>query len=809
MKRTIVVLATSLLYAASVSVVSAQNGGPIVITANHSDATGPLRDKAPGSEHANDLQREKPLKLFKTTGQDKHAPDPVTQSSPGRSQPTAGAGFAGVGNGDYGFSVLYAPPDTNAAVGDTQIVQWVNVSFAVFDRNTHALLYGPAAGNTLWQGFGGGCETNNDGDIIVQFDKAAHRWVMTQFSVSTTPYLQCFAISQTNDATGTWYRYSLQMPNFPDYPKLGVWPDAYYMTFNMFSGNFFAGSMVCALSRTQMLTGAPASAQCFQLSAAYGGLLPSDLDGSAPPPAGSPDFMLAFGSNVLQLWKFHVDWNNSANTTLTGPSNLSVAAFNEACGGGTCIPQLGTSNQLDSLGDRLMYRLAYRNFGDHESLVVNHSVNTATSVGVRWYEVRSPNNTPVVYQQGTYAPDGNYRWMGSVAMDKAGNMALGYSLSGSGIYPAIAYTGRLAGDALGTMGAENLVLSGGGAQTSNLHRWGDYSSMAIDPNDDCTFWFTTEYLKGSGSFNWSTEISSFQFPGCSSPDFTISATPPSNSAVMNTNATYTVTVTPLNGYNTAVTLSASGPGGAASFNPPTLNSGTSTMTVPAGSNSGTFNITIQGFDGTTTHTTSVGLTVTGPPDFTISASPSSKSVVTNTNATYTVTVTPLNGYNKTVTLSASGYPAGTPSFNPPTLTSGTSTMTVPAGSSPSTSTITIQGSDGTTSHTTSVGLTVTLTPDFTIGVTPPSQTISRGQSTTYTVTIARVNGFNGVVNFSVTGLPSRSSASFSPSSVAGSGTTTMTVTTNRKSPTGTFSNVKVTATSGSLSHSQTVTLVLQ
>src|SRR5262249_12148439 len=364
----------------------------------------------------------------------------------------------------------------------------------------------------------------NDGDPIVQYDKLASRWIFTQFSVSTTPYLQCVAVSTTSDATGTYNRYAFSYGNqFPDYPKLGVWPDAYYISFNIFNnGVQFAGAKVCAYDRTSMLAGAAATQQCFQLSTSFGGLLPSDLDGPAsPPPAGSPNFFLNFGTNSLNLWKFHVDWANTANTALTGPTNIAVAAFSAACTGGACLPQLGPLERLDSVGDRLMYRLAYRNFGDHEAMVVNHSVATGSgNVGARWYELRNPTGstmaagTPVVFQQSTYAPDSNYRWMGSIAIDKAGNIALGYSVSSSTMNPAIRFTGRAPSDALGSMQAENTIINGTGSQNGGLNRWGDYSAMTVDPGDDCTFWYTNEYLKSSGSFNWSTRISSFKFAAC-------------------------------------------------------------------------------------------------------------------------------------------------------------------------------------------------------------------------------------------------------------------------------------------------------
>ncbi len=268
-----------------------------------------------------------------------------------------------------------------------------------------------------------------------------------------------------------------------------------------------------------MLVGGTATQQCFQLSTSFGGVLPSDLDGATAPPAGSPNYLMNFGTNSLNLWRFHADFVTPANTTLTGPVNIPVQAFTPACSGGACIPQPNTRQKLDTLADRLMYRLAYRNYGTRESLVVNQSVkvtgNKRSQVdGIRWYEVTSPSGTPVIHQQGTYSPDSTSRWMGSIAMDKAGDIAVGYSASSSSVFPSIRYTGRVPTDPLGTMQAENIIKAGGGSQLSNLSRWGDYSSMTVDPVDDCTFWYTTEYLKSSGTFNWSTWISNFKFPGC-------------------------------------------------------------------------------------------------------------------------------------------------------------------------------------------------------------------------------------------------------------------------------------------------------
>lgn len=508
--------------------------GPVEVSgAVQYDVSAPVRDLeglAPSAETDKE-KKEKPLRLIPPVGPGV-ATDTTVQTVTGPLVgTTAGLGFAGVGNGDYGFTDQYAPPDTNGAVGATQYVQWVNTSFAVFDKASGAIVSGfPKAGNAIWSGFGGGCESNNDGDPIVIYDKGADRWVLTQFSVSTTPYLQCVAVSATPDATGPYYRYAFSYGStqFNDYPKLGVWPDGYYITYNIFNnGITFAGAKACAFDRAMMLAGNAATQQCFQLSSSYGGLLPADLDGSTQPPSGSPNFFLNFGFNSLRLWTFHVDWNSPNNSEFSGPVTIPVASFAAACnGGGACIPQPNTRQKLDSLADRLMYRLAYRNFGDHESLVVNHSVGVGTNkpkqvTSVRWYELRNQagstmaSGAPVVHQQGTLGTaDGIHRWMGSIAMDKQGNIALGYSASSGSVKPSIRYTGRLASDALNTMQAEAVVKAGGGSQLQNLRRWGDYSAMTVDPVDDCTFWYTNEYLKSSGIFNWSTWITSFKFPGC-------------------------------------------------------------------------------------------------------------------------------------------------------------------------------------------------------------------------------------------------------------------------------------------------------
>src|SRR3984893_9200262 len=602
----------------------AQTGPTTVRRDVHHDVSQPLSEMikhAPASA----LERKpvEPMKLIPLPpGLAEPQEDPVIQvGTVEPPTPPTTLSFEGLGNGQYGFSVTSAPPDTEGTVGATQYVQWVNTSFAVFNKSTGALIAGPTAGNTMWSGFGGGCQTNNDGDPIVLYDKLAQRWIFSQFSVSTTPYLQCIAVSTTNDATGTYNRYSFQYTDFDDYPKMSVWPDAYYETFNMFAGGTtFAGADACAYNRAAMMAGTAATQVCFQQSTAVGGLLPSDVDGTTAPPAGSPNYMTYFGTNNLNLFKFHVDFTTPSNSTFTGPTVINVAAFSPLCGGGTCVPQPSTTQQLDSLADRLMYRLAYRNFGSHESLVVNHSVGAGSGGGVRWYEIQNPSGTPTVPQQSTFAPDSNYRWMGSVAMDQAGDMALGYSVSSTSVFPSIRFTGRVPTDPASTMEAEVSIATGAGSESTGLTRWGDYSAMQVDPVDDCTFWYTQEYLKTTGTFNWNTRIASFKFPTCGSttPDFTIGASPSSLSITQGSNGTSTITITSLNGFNSATTLSASGlPSGVtAAFStnpvtPPANGTATSTLTLTASgtATTGTATVTITGVSGALTHSTPIALTV--------------------------------------------------------------------------------------------------------------------------------------------------------------------------------------------------------
>lgn len=446
-------------------------------------------------------------------------PDPALQREaiPSLFTPAA-AKYPGVSNLDN-----LVPPDPNAAVGNGQVVELVNEHYQVFSTSGTSLA-GPFPLTQIWSQLGGNCTTPDssyDDDPIVLYDQVAGRWLMTAIAgdTSTSSGTECVAISTTSDATGSFYLYSFSFSAFNDYPKWGVWPDAYYASYNMFgSSGTFVGAQVCAYNRAAMLSGGTATSVCFQRSTSDFSLLPAGLEGATAPPSGEPDFYLelASTSSGLNLYRFHVDFSTPSNSSFTGPIAIQTASFSEPCPTTACIPQEGTTQLLDSLADRLMFPLAYRNFGTYESLVVTHTITAGSSSGIRWYEIHSPNGTPSVYQQGTYAPNSNWRWMSSAAMDSQGDIAIGYSVSSSSMYPSIAYALHTPSDPLGTLESENIVLYGSGSQTGfeAAARWGDYTSMAINPSDDATFFYTNEYYTTSGS-DWQTNINSFSVPRCS------------------------------------------------------------------------------------------------------------------------------------------------------------------------------------------------------------------------------------------------------------------------------------------------------
>jgi Malectin domain/Carboxypeptidase regulatory-like domain/Viral BACON domain len=450
----------------------------------------------------------------------RQANDPVVQGTmPDPNMPSPILNFEGI---DYpGVVCFCAPPDTNGEVGLTQYVQIVNEGFQVFDKTTGVAQAPAVAISSLWTGFGGLCEFNGFGDPVVVYDQLANRWVITQFAGNfpSTPITdQCIAVSTGSDALGTYAVYGFHMTDdFYDYPKFGVWPDAYYASANIFnaSGTAFLGPQAYAFDRDAMLAGTPATF----IAAPRGGsgddsYMPADLDGLVGPPAGAPNPYVSIG--VLPTWpvhRFHVDFDNPGASTFDLVGTLTPAPFTVLF---SLVPQLGTGDGLDSLADRGMFRNAYRNFGDHEALTGNITVSSGGVAGVRWFEVDNvTSGTPSFTQQGTYQPDSTWRWMGSVAMDGNSNLAVGFSASSSAIFPQIRYAGRLAGDPAGdlTQGEAHLF-DGTGSQTDTVSRWGDYSDMTVDPIDDCTFWYTQEYYETTSSFNWRTRIGNFKFPTC-------------------------------------------------------------------------------------------------------------------------------------------------------------------------------------------------------------------------------------------------------------------------------------------------------
>ncbi len=526
---TLIAMLTSTFLVPSIGLAEGSDDGlePLVVFPSRTDTSMNLRDIPTNPP---DMQgRVLPRKMLpnRVGSQGPAGPDPVQQESTGPAAPANGANFEGINNVD---GVL--PPDTVGEVGPNHYVQMVNLSFAIWDRSG-SLLYGPASSNTLWSGFGGPCESTNDGDPVVLYDHLADRWMMSQFALPSFPigpFYECIAVSQTGDPTGAWYRYEYRMGNkMNDYPKFGVWPDGYYMTMNQFNQGSLSwgGQGVAVFDRTKMLNGQSAKMVYFDLykmDPNLGGMLPADLDGPAPP-AGTPNYFSQFDDDAwgyspdqLQIWQFHTDWSNPRNATFTHVVDLPTAAFDSnLCGyDRNCIPQPGGTN-VDAISDRLMYRLQYRDFGDHQSIVLNHSVNVGSDrAGVRWYELRNSGGGWNIHQQGTYAPsDGDSRWMASIAMNALGDIGLGFSVSGSSTFPSIRYTGRLDGDPLGQMTqGEGTIIAGSGYQTHSAGRWGDYSTLSVDPTDDCTFWYTQEYYATVGSAPWQTRVGAFTLRDC-------------------------------------------------------------------------------------------------------------------------------------------------------------------------------------------------------------------------------------------------------------------------------------------------------
>jgi hypothetical protein len=468
--------------------------------------------------------------------------------------------FEGLSNQDnfnlFGFRVN--PPDPVGDVGPNHYVEMINLAFAVYNKQGAKLL-GPVPIGVLWDGFAIDECTEPSGDPIVIHDQFADRWILTQFTTRgldfpnepLNPFYNCVAISTTSDPTGSYFRYAFTTGfNFPDYPKYGVWRDSYLITTREFGiqDESIYGIGVYGLERNKMIEGNPnARAVSFLLEESEvpinligDGLLPPDIDGKQKPkndvPApiiGTQDDEGSYGAtfDALNIWEFDVKWRSTPTASIALKTQLPVAEFDSAfpCAPTSrdCLPQPGITdpNQfLDILSyrQRPIWRLAYRNFKNYEALVTNQSVEATPGLGgTRWYEIRRTGGAYSVYQQGTYAPaDGIHRWMGSIAQDKKGNMGLGYSVvNATDVFPGIRYTGRLAADPLGQMTlGEGVIINGSGVQTTTNSRWGDYTSMNIDPVDDCTFWYVNEYYTLAGQQSspagWQTRIASFKLPGC-------------------------------------------------------------------------------------------------------------------------------------------------------------------------------------------------------------------------------------------------------------------------------------------------------
>ena len=465
-----------------------------------------------------------------------------------------------------GFSSVN-PPDTVGAVGLAHYIQGINGSggtqIRIYDKET-----GTLSANFVLDSLGENQCANGLGDPIILFDTLADRWLLSEFSSSGNR--MCVYISQTSDPiSGGWYAYNFQAPSFPDYPKYAVWPDAYYVGTNEATLGLYA------FDRTKMLTGQAATFIRLSTSKLSGfgfqALQPADLDGRLPPPAGSPGIFArhrdtevhgpsGFPSNdFVELFEMSVDFDTPANSSITGPIQIPVAEFDSTLCGLTsfqCFPQ-PNGVQLDPLREVIMWRLAYRNFGTHEAMVGTFVTDVAVNQGgKRWFELRRDGGKTgswELYQEGTYAPDTLNRFMGSIAQDRIGNIALGYGANNSTNHPSIRYIGRLTSDPLGTMPyAEQIIAQGNASNSSN--RWGDYSSMNVDPVDDCTFWYTHQYNPSGGQ--WETRIANFAFDACFSEGFGLSVDPTAQAiCAPGALAPITVNVNGFNDYDLPITLS--------------------------------------------------------------------------------------------------------------------------------------------------------------------------------------------------------------------------------------------------------------
>ena len=430
--------------------------------------------------------------------------------------------FDGLDAATWGAGV---PPDPVGDVGPNHYIQAVNIAIGIYNKTGSQLA--AFTFDTLFDGTGTACDANNRGDPFVLYDIVSGRWIISDFAYSDIdngPYYQCFAVSKTADpVSGGWWFYGFRAddndhPWFNDYSKLSVWGDGIYMVATMIdcvdtSGCLsftLKGVRYWALNRTDMINGDPINFQFVDLGTGFYHSLPSNADLDIPP-GGTPNYLIELGSNAsIKTLKFSVDWETPANSTLTGPfmTNVSTLAFM-----GNDIDHPNGSISLDSLSGQLMNQLQYSNVDGIPALWANQTVASGGVAGIRWHEFRNLSGTPTLFQEGTYQPDSNFRWMGSLAVDHEGNMALGYSIASLSLNPGIRYAGRLVSDTLGILGQGEAILLSGPADIQGTPRWGDYSSMTMDP-DGCTFWYTSEYMVTTSTVDWGTRIGSFRMPGC-------------------------------------------------------------------------------------------------------------------------------------------------------------------------------------------------------------------------------------------------------------------------------------------------------
>ena len=492
-----------------------------------------------------------PSEKLRTPAEEPAASEASTPLAP---MPSPIQNFAGLSLADLCGGVQCGagwPPDINGDVGLNHYIVAVNDAYAIYNKT--GTLLASFTENQLWSAGGTNpCNGNSAGDPVVLYDQLADRWILTHFAFAFSggnpipPFFQCIAASKTSDpVSGGWWLYPLRMDpggaGLPpvgalnDYGKFGIWPDCLYMAANEFQAPAFGfiGTAFASFSRGDLYSGAPLTWALGFINDATGPftMIPSNLRGMLAaqlPAPGTPNYFVSESTTLFtfEVRKFTAGTNCGGGGTLSAATNVSQTSYTVP--GDNIVPQPGTAVTLDSLGDRLMQKVQYRKVGAAESLWVVHSVQTSSTVKPQWAQLDVTggviSTTPV--QQQIYAPDTTlHRWMGSLAVDSQGNMALGYSTSNGTApnYPSIAYSGRLANDPLNTLPqSEVQLVAGAASQTNNCggapcHRWGDYTAMSVDPADDCTFWYTNEYYSSTEngtSGNWQTRIGSFKFPSC-------------------------------------------------------------------------------------------------------------------------------------------------------------------------------------------------------------------------------------------------------------------------------------------------------